>query len=82
MSNEHSPGDDELEWLLAELADEVRFEARFADAQQRMTRIVADDPGNAANASGRVPSFDDPAMLDLLLELDPALADRVEPPAD
>lgn len=80
MENEQVPGDDELEWLLAELADEAHFEARFADAQQRMTRIVADDPGATASDSRPVPSFDDPAMLDLLLELDPTLADRLEPP--
>ena len=79
MANDDIPGDDELEWLLAELADEAHFEARFADAQQRFTRIVTGSPTEEPWRSGAAPSFDDPDMLSLLLDLDPSLADRRDP---
>lgn len=80
MANDQVPGDDELEWVLAELADEAHFEARFADAQQRFTRIVTDTPTEESPPSSATPSFDDPDMLALLLDLDPSLADRLDPP--
>lgn len=84
VANSNEPRDDELEWLLAELADEAHFEARFADAQQRFTRIVTgplEEPASRGESSP-APAFDDPEMLALLLELDPSLGDRLDQPVD
>lgn len=82
MQTGKEPGGDELDWLLAELADEAHFEARFAEAQQRFTRIVTASDETAAGEAPATPAFDDPEMLQLLLELDPSLGDRLHPPAD
>jgi hypothetical protein len=82
VANSNERRDDELEWLLAELADEAHFEARFADAQQRFTRIVTGSQEMSAGDSAATPAFDDPEMLQLLLELDPSLADRLDQPVD
>ena len=80
MANDHVPGDEDLEWLLAELADEANLEARFADAQQRFTRIVTASPTEEPSSSSAAPSFHDPDMFALLLDLDPSLADRLDSP--